>query len=769
MKFFKTKVSLAVFCGLFVLSGLALRIRLSPVREHPSAALEDAPPVSLLQPEQKPFVLIQRPSLPPPAGGILWESRSPAAVRAQLITPDPAWMTPEPVLKTGELIELALFDDVFFSARISHVTRYPNGAVGITAHLEGAKSGGTVFLSYCEGQMRASVEVPGGAGYCVRYNPATGEHIAIEVDRKNSIKLEGAEPRIAPGNDGMADEAAPADSPEPVALSDAPPGSTVVDVMIVYTPAALAFEGNVANMNLNIAQAMQRANEAHTNSNTQVYLNLVHSAQVTYTEINADKDLDNLTFSGGSYSAMDDVHVWRDQYGADLVCLFESTQEVGGLGWLLNVTNGNSSRAFCLARVQQSDWTYTVVHEWGHNMGCHHSKTQAIQSGPGLYSYSAGWQWSDTKANDVYPYTQTGYCTVMTYEDANNDGVQEYERIARFSNPSISYAGDSTNLTGHAANGDNARTIRQMKTVLAAYRTPPIIPPDTSPVTSYPYSESFETGYGYWSYTEGQIPWTRQTGGTPSDGTGPSGAFSGNYYMFIEASSQFSKNAQLRALFNFSGLSAPEIRFSYHMYGSAMGPLYLQVSTNGTVWSSLWSKSGNQGDQWFTTNVSLLAYGGRTNIHVRFYGVTPDFFGNGYGDMALDLITVQQSASADADDLDHDGLPNEWEILYFGGATNASPGAAAANGINTVMECYIAGLNPTNPASLFGVTVEQLPPSASVIRWNAVSGRVYSVYSSTNLPAGFLPLQTNIVFPQAGYTDAVNHAGRFYKLDVRLP
>ena len=53
MKFLKTKVSLAVFCGLFVLSGLALRIRLSPVREHPSAALEDAPPVSLLQPEQR--------------------------------------------------------------------------------------------------------------------------------------------------------------------------------------------------------------------------------------------------------------------------------------------------------------------------------------------------------------------------------------------------------------------------------------------------------------------------------------------------------------------------------------------------------------------------------------------------------------------------------------------------------------------------------------------------------------------------------------------
>lgn len=773
MKFFKTSVSLAVLCGLFIVGGFTLLSRRPLIPEHQTEVLPDSQPVSQASPEPAKVILVQRTGSLLPAGR--WESRSPAAKRVQKIVPDPAWMTSDPVLKPGDFIELALFDDAVFPARISNVTRYPNGAVGITAHLEGAKNEGTVFLSYCEGQMRASVEVPGAASYCVRYNPETGEHIAMEIDREKSLILEGAEPRIPPVKDGAADDAAsPANYSEPAALSDAPAGSTVVDVMIVYTPAALAVEGSVANMNANIAITMQKANEAHTNSNTQVYLNLVHSAQITYTEIDAETDLDNLTFSGGAYSAMDEVLSWRDQYGADFVCLFESTQEVGGLGWLLNTAGGNPAYAFCLARVQQTDQGYTVVHEWGHNMGCHHSKTQVLQPGGSgaVYSFSAGWQWNDTKANDVYPYTQTGFCSVMTYEDANDDDVQEYERVARFSNPAISYIGDSTNLTGHSANGDNARTIRQLKTVLAAYRTPPISPPITNAVTGYPYTESFETGYGYWSYTEGQMPWTRQTGSTPSDGTGPSGAADGNYYMYVSAidnaAGMQSKTAWLRAAFDFSSINAPEICFSYHMYGAAMGSLYLQVSTNGTVWNTLWSKAGNQGDQWFSTNVSLQTYGGRTNIQIRFYGNIPGFGSNGLSDMALDLIKVQQSSSVTNNDFDNDGLPNDWETLYFGGTTNANPAAIASNGINTLRECYIAGINPTSPVSFFQTSVDYLPPSASVVRWNAVSGRIYSVYSASNLLSGFQPLQTNIVFPQAGYTDAVNSVDRFYKLGVRL-
>jgi len=94
--------------------------------------------------------------------------------------------------------------------------------------------------------------------------------------------------------------------------------------------------------------------------------------------------------------------------------------------------------------------------------------------------------------------------------------------------------------------------------------------------------------------------------------------------------------------------------------------------------------------------------------------------------------------------------------------------AVAANGVNTVLEAYIAGLNPTNPASLFEAALTNQSQTGFVVRWNAVSGRVYSVYGSTTLPDGFQPLETNILWPQNSWTDTVERAGSFYKVDVEL-
>ncbi|XP_068745607.1 MAM and LDL-receptor class A domain-containing protein 1-like isoform X1 [Montipora capricornis] len=90
--------------------------------------------------------------------------------------------------------------------------------------------------------------------------------------------------------------------------------------------------------------------------------------------------------------------------------------------------------------------------------------------------------------------------------------------------------------------------------------------------------------------------WTRHRGPTPSSFTGPSSDHSsGNgYYMYIEASSP-------RRQGDYAVLSSPAllstgntcITFYYHMYGSAMGKL--TVNVNGRV---LFRKSGNQGDRW---------------------------------------------------------------------------------------------------------------------------------------------------------------------------
>lgn len=116
-------------------------------------------------------------------------------------------------------------------------------------------------------------------------------------------------------------------------------------------------------------------------------------------------------------------------------------------------------------------------------------------------------------------------------------------------------------------------------------------------------------------------------------------------------------------------------------------------------------------------------------------------------------------------DNDNDGLPNDWEILYFGGATNANPSALASNRVNTVYEAYIAGINPTDPTASFGFSNDW-----KTLHWNTVSGRVYGVWWSTNLTDGFQPLETNMAWPRNSWTGQVNgsQGGEFYQLKVEL-
>jgi hypothetical protein len=217
--------------------------------------------------------------------------------------------------------------------------------------------------------------------------------------------------------------------------------------MIVYTPAAASWAEGSGGINNVISQAIQKSKNAHANSGTGVDINLVHSAQINYTEAGSGTDLNRLTFSDGY---MDEVLTWRDTYGADLVCILTYTSDTGGLGWLYN---GSSTYGMCLSRVQQTSWTYTLVHEFGHNMGCGHRADQATQPGPGYYSYSSGWHWTGSSGSK--------HASVMSYEDGG------YYRVAHFSNPSISYDGVAT---GNATTGDNARSMRNIKPNIAAFR-----------------------------------------------------------------------------------------------------------------------------------------------------------------------------------------------------------------------------------------------------------------------------------------------------------
>ncbi len=177
----------------------------------------------------------------------------------------------------------------------------------------------------------------------------------------------------------------------------------------------------------------------------------------------------------------------------------------------------------------------------------------------------------------------------------------------------------------------------------------------TSTVSTFPYSESFESGDGWTQTTGDDGNWVNDASGTPSSGTGPSSGADGSFYMFLEASINGSTGeigANATAIlespcFDLSTVSNATFTFQNHMYGTAVGLLELEASTNaGTSWVSLWSLSGNQGNQWNAVSVDLSSYLGQT-VSLRFVGTTGSSWSSDVAIDDLELTTGSTTTTCD--------------------------------------------------------------------------------------------------------------------------
>ncbi|HMO49854.1 MAG TPA: S8 family serine peptidase [Kiritimatiellia bacterium] len=119
-------------------------------------------------------------------------------------------------------------------------------------------------------------------------------------------------------------------------------------------------------------------------------------------------------------------------------------------------------------------------------------------------------------------------------------------------------------------------------------------------------------------------------------------------------------------------------------------------------------------------------------------------------------------------DTDGDGIPDDWETTHFGGPTNALASAIASNGVNTLLEAYIVGLNPHNPDSTF--IIEAHTTNGQLTWMPSVTGRLYTISWTTNLLQPFTPFASNIPGPQGAFTTDVHSlpAQNFYRIEVRL-
>jgi hypothetical protein len=91
-------------------------------------------------------------------------------------------------------------------------------------------------------------------------------------------------------------------------------------------------------------------------------------------------------------------------------------------------------------------------------------------------------------------------------------------------------------------------------------------------------------------------------------------------------------------------------------------------------------------------------------------------------------------------DDDKDGMPDQWEMIYFGGTDVPEGGPADdwdGDGSRNIDE-WFARTSPTNASSVLVVSSFAVgTDSTLIITWQSVSGRSYSIVRSTDLSAGF--------------------------------
>jgi len=235
-------------------------------------------------------------------------------------------------------------------------------------------------------------------------------------------------------------------------------------------------------------------------------------------------------------------------------------------------------------------------------------------------------------------------------------------------------------------------------------------------VTLFPAFEDFETfssalnATGYdncWSTspanTFSKFRWNADTAGTATISSGPAvdhttGNTSG-VYLHTEASNGIAGNEAYvyTPQYDLTDITTPQLTFWYHMYGSGMGELHIDID-NGLGWvldimnPLVGQQQPLQSDPWLLKAVDLSSYAGQ-NVKFRFRGIRGN---NWNGDMAIDDVEVAEispcpnpTAMADSNislfsvDLywTENGTCTSWNIEY--GPTGFTQGSGTIVAVTT--------------------------------------------------------------------------------------
>ena len=410
----------------------------------------------------------------------------------------------------GATLNLNLFDDVVFPAIIDRTAPTRLG-YALSGRLVGVdRSRMTLVVN--GPLVVGSVDTP-GATYRIR--PAgAGTHVIHQIDR--SRLPPEAEPVTTPdaelagaGRRMLADVAAGAGAAgDSVGADD----GSMIDVMVLYTPAARAGQGGRVAVEMLIDQFVDEANQAYQHSGVIQRINLVHVEEIEHTE--------GTVYQDAELERRAEVVALRDVYAADVVHFVINTpNSYCGIANLMNrVSHDFESRAFGYTDYRCGGITF--VHELGHNMGLNHDRHAERPGGltntPFPYSYG----YVNQRAFEPGARRSGRWMTLMSYHDQCGDAGISCTKLLRFSNPEMTWRDDpmgipgdgpSTEVTGPS---DARRTLNETRMTVANFRRSSARTAGCTYVTT-PARQFVESGGGTFSIAVTTRPgcsWTATSG-----------------------------------------------------------------------------------------------------------------------------------------------------------------------------------------------------------------------------------------------------------------
>jgi hypothetical protein len=306
-----------------------------------------------------------------------------------------------------------------------------------------------------------------GGGYNLRYSIPSAEYglalfSVMDEEVHATIDLNHEKYRLFPVGDGQATLQLVDSSLNPQCATE--PGSNpnhidplqngnnngngvryhafTVDVMAVYSPEAYSNYTNQNQMYSLINLANFEANTAYSISGAHQRLHLVHIGALMAPEPSTSSwsaNRDSLTDPADG--VWDEVHAWRDEFGADMVIGIVEVASGGGTSGIATVMESMNSSwestAFSIVSWEYATTYYSYTHELGHGMGLRHTSIE-VSVLPSVNTYCAGY------SNGVYR-------TLMNKSSGT--------RVLQLSNPLVPFP--SGGQSGASSYSENAQTLNE--------------------------------------------------------------------------------------------------------------------------------------------------------------------------------------------------------------------------------------------------------------------------------------------------------------------